>query len=53
MRSELQEKLDQICREWIEESRRSRMRDFSLTFSLWERARVRESRAKRNKSRLA
>ena len=31
MRSELQEKLDQICRERIEESRRSRMRDFPLT----------------------
>ena len=31
MRSELQEKLDQICRERIEESQRSRMRDFPLT----------------------
>ena len=31
MRSELQEKLDQICRERIEESQRARMRDFPLT----------------------
>jgi hypothetical protein len=31
MKSELQEMLDQICRERIEESRRARMRDFPLT----------------------